>query len=55
MRGLQDVAHTLQTGRLHPTQVLNTLIDTENQGGLCAVRQLERQLARAAEALEARD
>ena len=54
MRALDDIAHSLKLGQLHPTAVLNTLITAENQGGLGAVRQLERQLARSADALSER-
>ena len=51
MRALDDIAQSLRLGQLHPTSVLNTLIAAENEGGLGAVRQLERQLTRSADAL----
>lgn len=54
MRALDDIAQTLKLGRLHPTAVLNTLIATENEGGLGAVRQLERQLSRSNDSLRDR-
>ncbi|WP_420597100.1 hypothetical protein [Deinococcus sp.] len=54
MRALDAIAHSLRVGQLHPTAVLNTLIDAENEGGLSAVRQLERHLSRSADALSAR-
>ena len=54
MRALDEIAQSLRLGQLHPTSVLNTLIAAENQGGLGAVRQLERQLTRSSDALSAR-
>lgn len=55
MRAIDDIARSLKLGQLHPTAVLNTLITAENEGGLGAVRQLERQLSRSADALSARE
>ncbi|WP_293915279.1 hypothetical protein [Deinococcus sp.] len=55
MRALDAVAQSLKLGSLHPTAVLNTLIAAENEGGLGAVRQLERQLTRSTDALNARE
>ncbi len=54
MRALDDIALTLKLGQLHPTAVLNTLIAAENEGGLSAVRRLERQLSRSNDALRER-
>ena len=55
MRGLDVIAASIRVGQVHPTTMLNTLIETENEGGLGAVRQLERQLTRSSEALCARE
>lgn len=46
MRTFKVIAESLSTRRVHPTAVLNTLIETENAGGLGAVRELEARLAR---------
>ncbi len=54
MRAIDDIALSLRLGQLHPTSVLNTLIAAENEGGLGAVRQLERHLTRSADALSER-
>ncbi|MFC4456038.1 hypothetical protein [Deinococcus sonorensis] len=54
MRVLEVIAESIKVGQAHPTVVLNTLIETENGGGLGAVRQLERQLSLSARSLEAR-
>ncbi len=54
MRALEDIAQTLKLGHLHPTAVLNTLIAAENEGGLSAVRHIERQLTRSADSLNER-
>ncbi|WP_424950369.1 hypothetical protein [Deinococcus sp.] len=51
---LETIAQSIRTGLAHPTTVLNTLIETENAGGMGAVRQVERQLRLSAEALQAR-
>ncbi|ADV66218.1 hypothetical protein [Deinococcus maricopensis] len=53
-RTLECIAETIRTGQAHHTVVLNTLIETENQGGSGALRQLERQLSRSADALQTR-
>ena len=53
-RTLDCIADTIRTGHVHHTVVLNTLIETENQGGTGALRQLERQLSRSADALHTR-
>lgn len=44
MRALDIIAESIRVGYVHPTTVLNTLIEAENEGGLGAVRQVERQL-----------
>lgn len=45
MRALDIIAESLRTGYVHPTTVLNTLIEAENEGGLGAVRRIERHLS----------
>ena len=45
MRALETIAESLRLGSVHPTTVLNTLIEAENEGGLGAVRQIERHLS----------
>lgn len=54
MRALEVIAESIRSGEAHPTTVLNTLIETENAGGMAAVRRIERQLSLSAESLEAR-
>ncbi|WP_216329482.1 hypothetical protein [Deinococcus aestuarii] len=44
MRALDMIAESIRVGYVHPTTVLNTLIETENEGGLGAVRRVERHL-----------
>ncbi len=51
---LETIAESIRIGRAHPTTVLNTLIETENAGGIGAVRQVERQLSLSAKSLQAR-
>ena len=55
MRALELIAHTLSVGKVHPTTVINTLIEVENAGGSGALRQVERHLARTEEALRERN
>ncbi|BDP40117.1 hypothetical protein DAETH_00860 [Deinococcus aetherius] len=45
MRALDIIAESIRVGYVHPTTVLNTLIEAENEGGLGAVRQVERHLS----------
>lgn len=40
----EHIAQTIRLGFVHPTTILNTLIEVENEGGLAAVRRIERQL-----------
>ncbi|MBB6100085.1 hypothetical protein HNR42_003550 [Deinobacterium chartae] len=54
MRALEVIAVTLKEGRVHPTTVVNTLIETENEGGQSALRRLERELARSSRLLRER-
>lgn len=54
MRALEIIAHTIKVGRVHPTLVINTLIELENEGGSGALRRVERQLTISEEALRAR-
>lgn len=44
MRALDQIAGSIRAGYVHSTTVLNTLIETENEGGLNAVRHIERHL-----------
>ncbi|UBV42706.1 hypothetical protein LAJ19_00215 [Deinococcus taeanensis] len=44
MRALDTIAESIRTGYAHPTTLLNTFIQVENEGGLGAVRRIERQL-----------
>ncbi|GHF62611.1 translation elongation factor EF-Ts [Deinococcus metalli] len=54
MRALDTIAESIRIGYVHPTKVLNTLIEVENEGGLGAVRRIERHLSLGATALRDR-
>ncbi|AFZ66674.1 hypothetical protein [Deinococcus peraridilitoris] len=54
MRALETIAHTIKIGKVHPTTVVNTLIEVENEGGTGALRRVERHLALSEEALRER-
>ncbi|UQN07687.1 hypothetical protein [Deinococcus sp. QL22] len=54
MRALDTIAESIRVGFVHPTTVKNTLIEAENEGGLSAVRRIERQLSLGANALRER-
>lgn len=54
MRALETIAHSLRVGYIHPTVILNTLIEVENEGGLNAVRHIERHLDNGLSALKQR-
>ncbi len=54
MRELDTIAESIRVGYVHPTTMLNTLIEIENGGGLSAVRRIERQLSRGTPALRER-
>lgn len=54
MRALDTIANSIRLGYIHPTVMLNTLIETENGGGLREVRRIERHLARGVRALQQR-
>lgn len=54
MRALDIIAESVRTGSVHPTTVLNTLIEAENDGGLGAIRRIERHLSVSVEALRDR-
>lgn len=54
MRALETIAESIRQGRVHPTIVMNTLIELENEGGTLALRRMERQLTRSEQALSAR-
>ncbi|MFC6618448.1 hypothetical protein ACFQBZ_12980 [Deinococcus radiophilus] len=44
------MAESLRAGYVHPTTVLNTLIELENAGGLSALRQFAEQVSSGQEA-----
>lgn len=54
MRALDIIAESIRIGHAHPTLILNTLIELENEGGLVAVRRVERQLSHGTSALRER-
>ncbi|MDV6375252.1 hypothetical protein [Deinococcus arenicola] len=54
MHALDRIADSIRVGYVHPTTVLNTLIEVENEGGLLAVRRIERQLCLGTHALRER-
>ncbi|GAA5502804.1 hypothetical protein Dxin01_02551 [Deinococcus xinjiangensis] len=54
MRALDTIANSIKVGYVHPTVVLNTLIEVENEGGLNAVRHIERHLDNGLAALRQR-
>jgi hypothetical protein len=55
MRILETIAQTLRTERVHPTVVLNALIELENAGGAAALHELEYRIARLVRAMRERD
>lgn len=54
MRALDTIAESIRVGHVHPTVVLNTLIEIENESGLNGVRHLERHIQNGMHALEQR-
>ena len=54
MRALETIAESIRIGYVHPTVMLNTLIEVENEGGLSAVRRIERHLENGMHALRQR-
>ena len=44
MKALATLAESLRTGYIHPTTVLNTLIELDNAGGESALLQFEAQV-----------
>ncbi|MBB5236006.1 hypothetical protein [Deinococcus budaensis] len=54
MRALDIIAESIRSGQVHSTTVLNTLIEAENEGGLGAVRRIERHLSIGLRALQDR-
>lgn len=54
MKALTVMADSLRAGYIHPTRVLNTLIELENTGGTAALREFESQLSSAQQALAER-
>ena len=51
MRILETIAQSLRTQRIHPTHVLNALIELENAGGVSTVFELEYRLSRLVRAM----
>ncbi|MFC3834066.1 MULTISPECIES: hypothetical protein [Deinococcus] len=54
MRALDIIAESIRIGYAHPTKILNTLIEVENDGGLGAIRRIERHLSLGSAALRDR-
>ncbi|MFC6591619.1 hypothetical protein ACFP81_06050 [Deinococcus lacus] len=54
MKALDILAESLRCGYIHPTTVLNTLIDLENWGGHPALCEFEQRLGHSVESLRAR-
>ncbi|THF84738.1 hypothetical protein E7T09_19060 [Deinococcus sp. KSM4-11] len=54
MRALDTIAESIRLGYAHPTKIINTLIEVENDGGLGAVRRIERHLSLGSAALRDR-
>lgn len=54
MRALDTIANSIRLGYIHPTVLINTLIEAENEGGLSAVRHIERHLDNGLSALRQR-
>ena len=54
MKALTVMADSLRAGYIHPTQVLNTLIELENTGGLAALQEFEAQLHSGQQSLQER-
>lgn len=54
MRALEIIANSIRVGYIHPTVILNTLIEVDNEGGLNAVRHVERHLNNGLSALQQR-
>lgn len=54
MKALTVMADSLRAGYIHPTTVLNTLIELDNAGGSTALREFEQQLISGQAALQER-
>lgn len=54
MRALDIIAESIRIGYVHPTVLLNTLIEVENDGGLNGVRHIERHIENGMQALKQR-
>ena len=54
MRALTVLADSLRAGYVHPTTVLNTLIELENTGGAGAVAEFEQHLVQGHRSLTER-
>jgi hypothetical protein len=51
MRILETIAQSLRTQHIHPTKVLNALIELENAGGVTTMYELEYRLSRLVRAM----
>lgn len=54
MRALETIAESIRIGYVHPTVILNTLIEVENEGGLPALQSVEQRLENGMYALRLR-
>ncbi|RJF72059.1 hypothetical protein D3875_11315 [Deinococcus cavernae] len=54
MRALDTIAESIRIGHVHPTVVLNTLIEVENENGLNGVRHVERHIENGMQSLKQR-
>lgn len=54
MRSLDTITESIRLGHAHPTTLLNAFIELENEGGLVAVRRMERQLQLGVRAMRER-
>ncbi len=54
MRILETIAQSLKTQAIHPTNVLNALINLENNAGIGSLADLEYRLARLVRAMRER-
>jgi hypothetical protein len=55
MKILEIIAQSLRTKKIHPTQVLNALIELENAGGITTVGELEWRLSRLVKSMTERN
>mgnify|MGYP000247541621 CR=1 FL=1 len=54
MRAFDTIAESIRVGHVHPTAMLNTLIEIENENGLNGVRHVERHIENGMNALKQR-